>query len=69
MSKGTDVIRKLVVLDDWDDIKNYAWEGLKTVGPMALELLAKRYFPNIQFGADSGGWIGDYSAITGVPSK
>lgn len=36
--------------------------ALKTVGPMALKYLAKRYLPNFEFGADSGGWIGDYNS-------
>jgi len=34
----------------------------KELGPMAVRYLVKRYLPNIQIGADSGGWIGDYSS-------
>jgi len=41
---------------------------LKTYGPMALKMLAQRYLP-IEYGADSGGWIGDYSSVATKPSK
>lgn len=51
-----------MVLDDWQDIKNFAYDALKTAGPIALKMLASRYLPNIEFGADSGGWIGDYNS-------
>jgi hypothetical protein len=36
---------------------------------MALKMLAKRYLPNIEFGADSGGWIGDYNSKPENASK
>lgn len=58
----TDTLRKLIILDDWDSIKQGAISMAKELGPMAVRYLVKRYLPNIQIGADSGGWIGDYSS-------
>jgi hypothetical protein len=42
-------------------IKEYGLPAIKTVGPMVLKAFLNRVLPNVEFGADSGGFIGDYS--------
>lgn len=75
MSRFTDenmnIFRRLVLLDDWESIKSGAMSAITNYGPKILKFLAERYLglPNIEHGADSGGWIGDYSSDPRNPSK